>query len=153
MAKQSSSNIVVKNKKATFEFEIIETFMAGIVLAGTEIKSIRMGRANFVDSYCQFIGNELWVKGLHIAEYDWGTYNNHEPKQDRKLLLNRKELNKLKRKSQEKGLTIIALRLFINEKGLAKVDIALARGKQQHDKRETLKRNDARREMDRMTKR
>lgn len=148
-----NSNIVVKNKKATFEFEVIEKYMAGIVLAGTEIKAIRMGKANFVDSYCQFINDELWVKGLHIAEYEWGTYNNHDPKQDRKLLLTRKELNKLKRRSQEKGLTIIALKLFVNEKGLAKVDIALARGKQLHDKRETLKRNDAKREIDRMMKR
>lgn len=152
MAK-SGGAIVVKNKKATFEYEVIEKFMAGIVLAGTEIKSIRMGKANFVDSYCHFVGNELWLRGLHIAEYAWGTYNNHDPKQDRKLLLNRKELVRLQRRSLEKGLTIIALRLFLNEKGLAKVDIALARGKQQHDKRETLKRNDAKREMDRAMKR
>lgn len=147
------NGIVIKNKKATFEFEIIERFTAGIVLKGTEIKSIRMGKASFVDSYCHFINDELWIKGLHIAEYAWGTYNNHDPKQDRKLLLNRKELNKLKRRSQEKGLTIIALRLFINSKGLAKVDIALARGKRYHDKREDIKQRDARREMDRAMKR
>lgn len=148
-----NSNIVIKNKKATFQFEIIETYTAGIVLKGTEIKSIRMGKASFVDSYCHFIGNELWIKGLHIAEYAWGTYNNHDPKQERKLLLTRKELIKLKRRSEEKGLTIIALKLFINQRGLAKVDIALARGKQLHDKRETLKHKDARREMDRAMKR
>ncbi|HNY08828.1 MAG TPA: SsrA-binding protein SmpB [Tenuifilaceae bacterium] len=148
-----SNEIVVKNKKATFQFEIVEKFTAGIVLKGTEIKSIRMGRASFVDSYCFFIGDELWVKGLHIAEYAWGTYNNHDPKQDRKLLLTRKELTKLKRRSQEKGLTIIALKLFINERGLAKVDIALARGKQLHDKRDDLREKDVRRELDRARKR
>jgi SsrA-binding protein len=147
------NEIVVKNKKATFQFEIVEKFTAGIVLKGTEIKSIRMGRASFVDSYCYFIGDELWVKGLHIAEYAWGTYNNHDPKQDRKLLLTRKELIKLKRRSQEKGLTIIALKLFINERGLAKVDIALARGKQLHDKRDDLREKDVRRELDRARKR
>jgi len=150
---ENKNNIVIKNKKATFQYEIIETFTAGIVLKGTEIKSIRMGKASFVDSYCHFIGDELWIKGLHIAEYAWGTYNNHDPKQERKLLLTRKELQKLKRRSQEKGLTIIALRLFINQRGLAKVDIALARGKQLHDKREDLKHKDARREMDRAMKR
>ena len=148
-----SNEIVVKNKKATFQFEIVEKFTAGIVLKGTEIKSIRIGRASFVDSYCFFIGDELWVKGLHIAEYAWGTYNNHDPKQDRKLLLTRKELTKLKRRSQEKGLTIIALKLFINERGLAKVDIALARGKQLHDKRDDLREKDVRRELDRARKR
>ena len=147
-----ANDIVVKNKKASFNFEIVEKYTAGIVLKGTEIKAIRMGKANFVDSYCQFINDELWVKGLHIAEYEWGTYNNHDPKQDRKLLLTHKELGKLKCRSQEKGLTIIALKLFLNERGLAKVDIALARGKQTHDKREDLKHKDARREMDRAMK-
>jgi len=147
------NEIVVKNKKATFQFEVVEKFTAGIVLKGTEIKSIRMGRASFVDSYCYFVGDELWIKGLHIAEYAWGTYNNHDPKQDRKLLLTRKELIKLKRQSQEKGLTIIALKLFINERGLAKVDIALARGKQLHDKRDDLREKDVRRELDRARKR
>lgn len=147
-----ANDIVVKNKKASFNFEIVEKYTAGIVLKGTEIKAIRMGKANFVDSYCQFINDELWVKGLHIAEYEWGTYNNHDPKQDRKLLLTHKELGKLKRRTQEKGLTIIALKLFLNERGLAKVDIALARGKQVHDKREDLKHKDARREMDRAMK-
>jgi SsrA-binding protein len=147
------NKVSIKNKKATFQFEVIEKFTAGIVLTGTEIKSIRMGKASFVDTYCHFVNDELWVKGLHIAEYDWGTYNNHDPRQERKLLLNRKELNKLQRRSQEKGLTIVALRLFTNEKGLAKLEIALARGKQMHDKREDLKHKDAKREMDRMMKR
>jgi len=148
-----SNNIFIKNKKAFFEFEIIEKYIAGIVLTGTEIKSIRMGKANFIDTYCHFVNGELWVKGLNISEYDWGTYNNHDPRQERKLLLNRKELIKLNRQSQEKGLTIVALKLFINDNGYAKLEIAIARGKKSHDKRETLKQKDAKREMDRYTKR
>ena len=148
-----SNNVQIKNKKAFFEFEIIEKYVAGIVLTGTEIKSIRMGKANFIDTYCHFVNGELWVKGLNISEYDWGTYNNHDPRQERKLLLNRKELIKLNRQSQEKGLTIVALKLFINDNGYAKLEIAIARGKKSHDKRETLKQKDAKREMDRYTKR
>lgn len=148
-----NKNVQIKNKKATFEFEIIEKYIAGIVLTGTEIKSIRLGKANFIDPYCHFVNGELWVKGLNIAEYDWGTYNNHDPRQERKLLLNRKELVKLSRQSQEKGLTIVALRLFINDNGYAKIEIAIARGKKSHDKRETLKEKDAKREIDRFKKR
>lgn len=148
-----SNNVQIKNKKAFFEFEIIEKYIAGIVLTGTEIKSIRMGKANFIDPYCHFVNGELWVKGLNISEYDWGTYNNHDPRQERKLLLNRKELIKLSRQSQEKGLTIVALKLFINDNGYAKIEIAIARGKKSHDKRETLKQKDAKREMDRYSKR
>jgi len=148
-----SNNVQIKNKKAFFEFEIIEKYIAGIVLTGTEIKSIRMGKANFIDPYCHFVNGELWVKGLNISEYDWGTYNNHDPRQERKLLLNRKELIKISRQSQEKGLTIVALKLFINDNGYAKIEIAIARGKKSHDKRETLKQKDAKREMDRYSKR
>jgi SsrA-binding protein len=147
------SIIEIKNKKASFEYEFIERYTAGIKLTGTEIKSIRAGKANLVDAYCYFVNGELYVKNMHVSEYDWGSYSNHEPKRERKLLLNKKELVKLLRKSQEKGLTIIAYRLFVNEKGLAKLDIALARGKKQYDKREDLKRKDAGREMDRMMKR
>ncbi|RPH31590.1 MAG: SsrA-binding protein SmpB [Bacteroidales bacterium] len=147
------SNPQIRNKRATFEFEIIEKLIAGIVLTGTEIKSIRLGKANFLDAYCHFVNGELWVKGLNISEYDWGTYNNHDPRQERKLLLNRKELSKLSRQSQEKGLTIVALKLFINDKGYAKLEIAIARGKKTHDKRENLKEKDAKREMDRFSKR
>lgn len=146
-------NVQIRNKKATFEFEIIEKFIAGIVLTGTEIKSIRMGKVNFLDTYCHFVNGEMWVKGLNIAEYDWGTYNNHDPRQERKLLLNRKELNKLARQSQEKGLTIIVLKLFTNDKGFAKLEIAIAKGKKSHDKRESIKERDAKREMDRFSKR
>lgn len=144
--------ISIKNKKAYFQFEIIETYTAGIVLTGTEIKSIRQSKASMVDAYCKFINGELWLTGMHIAEYDFGTYNNHEPKRERKLLLNRIELRKLFRSSKEKGLTIVALKLFVNPKGLAKVDIGLARGKKLHDKREDLKKKDSKREMERLRK-
>jgi SsrA-binding protein len=146
------SKINIRNKKATFDYEIIEKYVAGIQLAGTEIKSIREGKASLVDSYCYFVKGELWVKGMHVAEYFYGTYNNHQPSRERKLLLTKKELSKIERKTKESGLTIIPLRLFINERGLAKLEIALARGKKRHDKRETLKLKDAKREMDRQRK-
>lgn len=148
----TSSKVVIKNKKAFFQFEIMETLTAGIVLTGTEIKSIRQSKASLVDAYCKFIENELWLTGMHITEYSYGTYNNHEPKRDRKLLLNRTELRKLFRSSQEKGLTIVALKVFFNEKGYAKVEIGLARGKKMHDKREDLKSKDSKRELDRLRK-
>ena len=139
----------IRNKRASHDYEFIETYTAGIVLSGTEIKSIRAGKVSLVDSFCYFNRGELFVKGMNIAEYWWGSYNNHEPRRDRKLLLQKKELQKLLRKSQETGLTIIATRLFINDRGLAKLDIALAKGKKEYDKRETLKLKDAKREMDR----
>ncbi|WP_026475206.1 SsrA-binding protein SmpB [Alkaliflexus imshenetskii] len=148
----SVNKINIKNKRGTFDYELIERFVAGIQLAGTEIKSIRQGRASLVDSYCYFVNNELWVKGINIAEYFYGTFNNHQPTRERKLLLQRKELNKLERKTKESGLTIIPLRLFLNDRGFAKLEIALAKGKKQHDKRETLKAKDASREMDRIKK-
>ncbi len=143
-------NINIKNKRATFDYEIIEQWTAGIVLTGTEIKSLRLGKASLVDSYCYFSGGELWIRGLNISLYHWGTYNNHQPKRDRKLLLGRKELRKLERASQDVGLTIVALRLFINERGLAKVVIGLARGRKSYDKREYLKEKDAKREIERI---
>jgi SsrA-binding protein len=143
-------NINIKNKRATFDYEIIEEWVAGIVLTGTEIKSLRLGKASLIDSYCYFSGGELWVRGLNISLYHWGTYNNHQPKRDRKLLLNRKELAKLERASQDVGLTIVALRLFINERGLAKLVIGLARGRKSYDKREYLKEKDAKREIERI---
>lgn len=148
----AANKINIKNKRAFFDFEILEKYVAGIQLAGTEIKSIRMGKASLVDAYCFFLRNELWVKGMNISEYFYGTYNNHQPVRERKLLLQRKELYKLERKTKESGLTIVPLRLFINERGLAKMELALAKGKKQHDKRETLKQKDAQREMDRVTK-
>ena len=148
-----STPINIKNKRASFDYEFVDTYKAGIVLTGTEIKSIRMGKASLVDTFCYFIRGELWVKNMHIAEYFYGSYNNHTARRDRKLLLNRKELRKLERDSQAPGFTIVPTRLFINEKGLAKLVIALAKGKKQFDKRETLKEKDARREMDRAFKR
>lgn len=148
----AGNKINIKNKRATFDYEILERFVAGILLGGTEIKSIREGRASLVDSYCYFIAGELWVKGINIAEYFYGTFNNHQPTRERKLLLQKKELYKLERKTKESGLTIIPIRMFINERGFAKLEIALAKGKKQHDKRETLKQKDASREIDRVKK-
>ena len=121
-------------------------------LTGTEIKSIRMGKASLSDSYCVFRENELWVTNMRISVYDQGSYNNHEPYRDRKLLLNRKELNKLEKQTREKGLTIIALRVFINEKGYAKLEIALAKGMKKYDKREAIKKKDMKRDMERLRK-
>lgn len=145
--------INVRNKRATFDYEILEEFTAGIVLYGTEIKSIRLGKVSMTDCYCYFERGELWIRGINIAEYGWGTCNNHSPKRDRKLLLTAKELTRIERASQDKGITIVGLRLFLNERGLAKVVIGLARGRKSYDKREYLKENDAKREMDKAMKR
>ena len=147
-----NNKINIKNKKASFNYEFLEKFIAGIKLSGTEIKSLRAGKANLTDAFCFFHDHELFVKGLHIAEYTYGTYNNHDPAQDRKFLLNRKELDKLEQKINQKGLTIVTIRIFINERGLAKLEIALAKGKKEYDKREDLKAKDAKREMDRARK-
>ena len=152
MEKKGNNNITIKNKRAEHEYFLMDRLTAGIVLTGTEIKSIRNGKASLADSYCSFKGDELYVIGMHIAEYDKGTYNNHDPKRDRKLLLTARELRKLKNKVQEKGLTIIPVVLFINEKGLAKVDIALARGKHYYDKRESLKTKDSKRDIEKQLK-
>lgn len=146
-------NINIRNKRATFDYEILEEYVAGVVLVGTEIKSIRLGKASLTESYCYFDKGELWLRGMNVAEYGWGTCNNHAPRRDRKLLLQRKELNKLHRALQDRGLTIVALRLFLSEKGLAKVVIGLARGRKSYDKREYIKANDAKREMDKAMKR
>lgn len=144
--------INIKNKRATFDYELVETFMAGIVLTGTEIKSIRLGKASLVDTYCFFERGELWVRNMHIAEYFYGTYNNHNARRDRKLLLNKNELRKLLRLTKETGFTIIPSRLFINEKGLAKLVVAVAKGKKQYDKRQSLREKEDKRSMDRMFK-
>lgn len=144
--------INIKNKRATFDYELVEIFTAGIVLTGTEIKSIRLGKASLVDTYCFFERGELWVRNMHIAEYFYGTYNNHNARRDRKLLLNKNELRKLSRLTKETGFTIIPIRLFINEKGLAKGVIAVAKGKKQYDKRQSLKEKEDKRSMDRMFK-
>lgn len=144
------NNINIKNKRATFDYIITDTYTAGIVLTGTEIKSIRLSKVSLVDSYCIFIGDELWVKNMHVAEYFYGSYNNHSARRDRKLLLERKELRKLQQAVKNPGFTIVPTRLFINEKGLAKLVIGLARGKHEYDKRETLKERDDKREIDRI---
>ena len=145
MPKNSTADINIKNRKAEYEYHLISTFTAGIVLTGTEIKSIRAGKVNLTDSYCSFINGELWAHNIHISEYANGSYNNHEPKRDRKLLLNRKELKKLQSKLNDRGMTIIPTRMWINENGYAKLDIALARGKKMFDKRESIKEKDQRR--------
>ncbi len=143
--KKKSPKIDIRNRRAGFDYEFIENFTAGIVLYGTEIKSVRAGKASLVDTYCYFNKGELYVKNMHIAEYFWASYNRKDPKRDRKLLLNRKELNKLQRAVKEKGLTIVPTRLFISENGYAKLNIALARGKREYDKRESIKEKDMRR--------
>ncbi|MBN1109108.1 MAG: SsrA-binding protein SmpB [Bacteroidales bacterium] len=148
--KRDTSNIAIKNKKASHDYEFLDKYIAGIQLTGTEIKSIRLGKAALTDSYCFFRENELYIKGMHIAEYWWGNLNNHDPMRERKLLLTARELKKIDRKVRETGLTIVVLKIFINERGLAKAEIAVARGKKEYDKRETLKRKDATREMDRI---
>jgi SsrA-binding protein len=147
-----SSNIQIKNKRASFDYEFVETYTAGIVLTGTEIKSIRSGKAGLVDTFCFFTRGELWVKNIHIAPYFYGSYNNHTERRDRKLLLNKKELRKLEKGAQQPGYTIVPVRMFINERGLAKIVVALARGKKEYDKRQSLREKDDRREMDRMMK-
>jgi len=146
------AGIEIKNKKAWHEYEILDKFTAGLQLTGTEIKSIRAGKASLVDSYCIFNAGEMYVKGMHITEYDFGNIYNHFPKRDRKLLLNKRELKKLQKNVKEKGLTIVALKIFIAESTYAKLEIALARGKKEYDKREDLKKKDSHREMDRMMK-
>ena len=145
-----SSKVNIKNRKASFEYQFIDKYVAGIMLLGTEIKSIRNNQANISDAYCIFIEDELFVKNLHIAEYSNGGRSNHEPKRARKLLLNRQELNKMIGKVKEKGMSVIPIRLFINEKGKAKLEIALAKGKKIYDKRESIKEKDQKRDMDRI---
>ena len=142
-------DINIKNKRARFEYQILDTFIAGIQLNGTEIKSIRLGKVTIIDSYCAFKEDELWVRGMHIAEYEFGTYSNHEPKRERKLLLSKQELDKLQKKLKDQGLTIVPLRLFITEKGWAKLEIAIAKGKKIHDKRDSLKKKDTERDINR----
>jgi SsrA-binding protein len=141
--------INIKNKRAYYEYEILEKFIAGIQLLGTEIKSIRAGKASIAEAYCYIKKHELFVKSMHIAEYDPASYNNHEPLRERKLLLNRNELNKLEKKLKNQGLTIIPLSVFINNNGYAKIQIALAQGKKIHDKRHSIKEKDIKRDLDR----
>lgn len=145
--------INIKNKRATFDYELLDRYTAGIVLTGTEIKSIRLGKAGLSDTYCFFVNGEMWVKNMYIAEYFYGTYNNHSSRRDRKLLLTKKELRKIGRTDKESGFSIIPTRLFIDENGRAKLDIAIAKGKKSYDKRESIKEREDKRAMDRMFKR
>jgi len=144
---------VIRNKKASHDYEFLEKYIAGIKLTGTEIKSLRMGKATMADSYCFTSEGELFLRGMHISEYWWGNINNHDPIRDRKLLLTKRELRKIERKVKESGLTIIAIKVFINDRGLAKAEIAISKGKKEYDKRETLKRKDSERDLDRVRKR
>ena len=153
MKEKMKADVVIKNKRATFDYELLDTFTAGIVLTGTEIKSIRLGKASLVDTFCLVDKGELWVKNMYIAEYFYGTYNNHAARRDRKLLLTKKELRKISEAVRTSGFTIIPTKLFINDRGLAKVVIAIARGKKEYDKRDSIRERDDRREMDRAFKR
>ena len=144
---RQKSNINIKNRRAYFDYEIILKFVAGIQLFGTEIKSVRDNKASLSDTYCIFLNHELWVKQMHISEYQFGSYNNHVAKRDRKLLLQRREIRKIERATKETGKTIIPLELFINEKGLAKMEIAVCQGKHTYDKRQSLREADDKRQI------
>lgn len=150
---RKKSPVNIRNKKASFEYFFVDTFTAGIVLTGTEIKSIRMGKASLVDTFCYIHDGEIWVKGMNISPYFYGSYNNHESKRDRKLLLNKREIRNLQEATKQVGFTIVPTLLFIDNHGRAKLDIALAKGKKEFDKRQTLKEKEDRREMDRAKKR
>lgn len=147
-----AKDINIQNKKARFNYEIGDTYTAGIVLTGTEIKSIREGKASLVDSYCLIENGEVWVKQMNVSEYFYGSYNNHVARRDRKLLLNRKEIAKLQKASENPGFTIVPLRVFINDRGLAKMVIGVGRGKKEYDKRQTLRERDDKRQLDRLFK-
>lgn len=150
---RKKSPVQIKNKKASFEYFFVDTYTAGIVLTGTEIKSIRLGKASLVDTFCYINNGEIWVKGMNISPYFYGSYSNHEAKRDRKLLLTKREIHKLQEATKAVGFTIVPTLVFIDSNGRAKMDIALARGKKEYDKRQTLKEKEDRREMDRAIKR
>ena len=150
---RKKSPVQIKNKKASFEYFFMETFTAGIVLTGTEIKSIRMGKASLVDTFCFINNGEIWVKGMNISPYFYGSFSNHEARRDRKLLLNKREIHKLQEATKQIGYTIVPTLVFIDKNGRAKMDIALAKGKKEFDKRQTLKEKEDRREMDRAMRR
>ena len=152
MKANTQQPVRIKNKRAYFDYEILEKFVCGMQLFGTEVKSIRRSKASLNESFCAFTGNELFVINMHIADYDFGNLNNHENRRDRKLLLKKKELQRIQKKVKESGLTVIPLTMFMNGKGLIKLEIGIARGKKTYDKRETLKKDDARLEMDRAMK-
>jgi SsrA-binding protein len=147
--KEILKRVELRNKKASFEYHFLETYTAGIVLRGTEIKSVRMSKVNLQDAYCLLMNGELFIRNMHISEYEMGNLRNHEPKADRKLLLKKTEINRLEKKLKDQGNTIVPIKLFINEKGLAKIEIALARGKKLFDKRESIKEKDIKRSQER----
>lgn len=147
-----ADQVNIKNKRARFDYEISETFNAGIVLTGTEIKSIREGKASLADTYCVVERGEVWVKGMNISEYFYGSYNNHVARRDRKLLLNKKEIAKLAKAAEDVGFTIVPIKVFINERGLAKMQVGIGRGKKQYDKRQSIREREDKRNMDRMFK-
>lgn len=148
--KKGNTRLQIVNRRASFDYEFLETFTAGIVLVGTEIKSVRSGKASLADAYCYFdLRGQLWVKGMNIAQYFWGSWGQHEPVRDRKLLLQKRELRHLRQSVKEKGLTIVAVKMYIAENGYAKLVIALAKGKKEYDKRQSIKEKDLRREMTR----
>lgn len=147
-----AEQVNIKNKKARFDYEISDTYVAGIVLTGTEIKSIRDGKALLTDTYCVVERGEVWVKGMNISEYFYGSYNNHVARRDRKLLLNKKEIAKIAKQSEDAGFTIVPMRVFINDRGLAKMQIGIGRGKKQYDKRQSIREREDKRNMDRMFK-
>ncbi|MAO01386.1 MAG: SsrA-binding protein [Flavobacteriales bacterium] len=144
-----NSKVSIKNRKASFEYEFIQKYTAGIILVGTEIKSIRANKASISDAYCVIIDSEVIIKNLHISEYKYASFSNHEPKRERKLLLNKQEINKIKSRVQEKGFALVPIRLFINDKGIAKLEIAVAKGKKIYDKRESIKEKDIKRNIER----
>lgn len=147
-----AEQVNIKNKKARFDYEISDTYVAGIVLTGTEIKSVRDGKASLTDTYCVVERGEVWVKGMNISEYFYGSYNNHVARRDRKLLLNKKEIAKIAKQSEDAGFTIVPMRVFINDRGLAKMQIGIGRGKKQYDKRQSIREREDKRNMDRMFK-
>ncbi|MDT0647858.1 SsrA-binding protein SmpB [Zunongwangia sp. F260] len=149
---KNSNTINIKNRKAKFEYEFLDKYIAGIQLAGTEIKAIRQGKASIAESFCEFQNHELFVINMHVEEYSHATHFNHNPKSERKLLLQKRELRKLEKEVKNSGLTIIPLRLFINDRGLAKIQITLAKGKKIYDKRETIKNRESKRKLDRIKK-
>lgn len=147
-----SNQVNIKNRKARFNYEIGDTYTAGMVLTGTEIKSIREGKASLSDSYCIVDNGEVWVKGMHVSEYSYGSYNNHQTRRDRKLLLSKKEINKISKDSSDAGFTIVPLRIFISDKGYAKLVIGIGKGKKQYDKRQSIKEREDKRNIDRLFK-
>ncbi len=150
MSKMTFKEVNIKNRRANFDYAITDTFTAGIVLTGTEIKSIRLGKASLVDTYCYVHNGEVWVKNMYIAEFFYGTYNNHTERRERKLLLNRKEIRELDKAQKEPGVTIVPLRLFISQRGYAKLVIGIGRGKKEYDKRQTIREREDKRTMARL---